>query len=119
MNVILINGDIKKEISCEDAEEVLNSLRNVFSKEQYISKISELHDILVQKILEDHNYKDFAELNSWAQMPINEYYAEANAIKSWYRETWLLIERYAGVVTEQSALTPEAFIDTLPVFSFP
>ena len=116
MNVILINGDIKKEISCEDAEAILKPLSEVFSKEQYISKISELHDHLVLKLLEENNYKDFAELNSWAQEPINQYYEEANAIKSWYRESWLLIERYADVVTEENAIAPAEFIDNLPKY---
>jgi len=119
MNVVLINGESTQEMSFEDAESILKPLSEVFSKEQYISKISELHDHLVLKLLEENNYKDFAELNSWAQEPINQYYEEANAIKSWYRETWLLIERYADVVTEQSALTPEEFINNLPTLNKP
>ena len=41
-------------------------------------------------------YTSFAELNLWAQEPTNEYYNEANAIKEWYRSTWMAIKAYSG-----------------------
>lgn len=110
----LINGDSVTEISNEAAEALLNA----WNKGMYISEVSHLHDELFNSILAQYNYTSFAELNSWAQEPINQYDEEAKAIKSWYRETWLLIEQYAEAVTEQTAMSAEAFIETLPAFTF-
>lgn len=108
--VRLIDGDSDTQISVADA----NALLNVWDKESHISEISLLHDELFNSILAQHNYTSFAELSIWAQEPTNEYYTEANAIKEWYRSTWMEINEYSEIVTEATATEPQIFIDNLP-----
>ena len=106
----LIDGDSVTEISVEDA----NVLLNAWNKEKHISEISLLHDELFNSILSEYGYTSFAELSIWTQEPTNEYYTEANAIKEWYRSTWMSIKAYSETVTEPTAVEPQAFIDNLP-----
>jgi len=113
--VQLIDGDTVTQISVADA----NALLNVWNKERYISEISHLHDEFFNSILLQHNYTSFAELSIWAQEPNNEYYTEANKIKEWYKTTWLLIKEYSELVTENTALVPEEFINNLPTLNKP
>ena len=111
--VRLIDGDSETQISIEDA----NALLNVWNKERHISEISVLHDDLFNTILAQHNYTSFAELTLWAQEPTNEYYTEANAIKEWYRSTWMDIKEYSETVTEGTAVEPQIFINNLEPFT--
>ena len=111
--VRLIDGDSVTEISVENANVLLNS----WNKESHISEINQLHDELFNSILAQHNYTSFAELSIWAQEPTNEYYAEANAIKEWYRSTWMEINEYSETVTEATAVESQSFIDNLPKLS--
>ena len=111
--VRLIDGDSDTQISVADA----NALLNVWDKESHISEISHLHDELFNSILSQHNYTSFAELTLWAQEPTNEYYTEANAIKEWYRSTWMEIKAYSETVTESTAVEPQTFIENLEPFT--
>ena len=108
--VRLIDGDSVTEISVENANVLLNS----WNKERHISEINQLHDELFNSILAQYNYASFAELSIWAQEPTNEYYSEANAIKEWYRSTWMGINEYSEIVTEATAVEPQVFINNLP-----
>ena len=111
--VRLIDGDTVTQISVADA----NALLSAWNKERHISEISGLHDELFNSILSEHNYTSFAELNLWAQEPTSEYYTEANAIKDWYRSTWMAIKEYSETVTESTAVEPQTLIDNLPKLS--
>ena len=111
--VRLIDGDSDTQISVADA----NALLNVWDKERHISEISHLHDELFNSILAQHNYTSFAELSIWAQEPTNEYYSEANAIKEWYRSTWMEIKAYSETVTEETAVVPQTFIENIEPFT--
>ena len=82
--------------------------------ESHLADISSQHDELFNSILAQHNYTSFAELSIWAQELTNEYYTEANAIKDWYRSTWMAIKEYSETVTEGTATEPQIFIDNLP-----
>ena len=108
--VRLIDGNTVTQISVADA----NALLNAWNKERHISEISHLHDELFNSILAQNNYTGFAELNSWALEPKNDYYSEANAIREWYRSTWMEIKAYSETVTEGTAVEPKTFIDNLP-----
>lgn len=111
--VRLIDGNTVTQISVADA----NALLNAWNKERHISEISHLHDELFNSILAQHNYTSFAELSIWAQEPTNEYYTEANAIKDWYRSTWMAIKEYSETVTEATAVDAQTFIDNLEPFT--
>lgn len=102
----LIDGDIVTNISEQKADTILNK----WTLENHLSEISERHDELFNKILEDYNYSSFAELSLWAQEPTNEYYEEANAIKEWYRTSWLAIKEYGETVTEATQKNIEQII---------
>ena len=111
--VRLIDGDSESQISIADA----NALLSAWNKERHISEISHLHDELFNSILSQNNYTGFAELNSWALEPKNDYYSEANAIKDWYRSTWMAIKEYSETVTEVTAVEPQTFIKNLQPFT--
>jgi len=111
--VRLIDGNTVTQISVADA----NALLNAWNKERHISEISHLHDELFNSILIQHNYTSFAELSIWAQESTNEYYTEANAIKDWYRSTWMAIKEYSETVTEATAVDAQTFIDNLEPFT--
>ena len=111
--VRLIDGNTVTQISVSAA----NTLLNAWNKERHISEISHLHDELFNSILQQHNYTSFAELSIWAQEPTNEYYTEANAIKDWYRSTWMAIKSYSETVTEATAVDAQTFIDNLEPFT--
>ena len=78
--------------------------------ENHLAEISQQHDDVFNKILEEYNYTSFAELGIWSQEPENEYYEEANAIKEWYRTSWLEIKDYGENVTEQTQKTLDQII---------
>jgi len=105
------NGD---RLVTQNEYDAIIASKYVWSKESHISEISLLHDELFNSILVQHNYTSFAELSIWTQEPTNEYYTEANAIKEWYRSTWMSIKAYSETVTEPTAVEPQAFIDNLP-----
>jgi len=111
--VRLIDGDSESQISIADA----NALLSAWNKERHISEISLLHDELFNSILAQNNYTGFAELNSWALEPKNDYYSEANAIREWYRSTWMEIKAYSETVTEETAVVPQTFIENIEPFT--
>lgn len=94
--------------------DLIMASKYVWSKETHLAEINQLHDELFNSILAQHNYTSFAELSIWAQEPTNEYYSEANAIKEWYRSTWMEINEYSEIVTEATAAEPQVFINNLP-----
>lgn len=116
---ILIDANGRREVSDEEATQILATINNQWTKDAHIVAINSLHDLLFEKTLTDCNYLSMSELALWAQSIDGEYYDEANALLAWYTSTYLTIEVYAESVTEQTAIAPEVFIGNLPVFSFP
>ena len=114
---IIIDENGRREVTDSEYATFMQSLNSVWNKEVHISEISRLHDELFNSILDQHNYTSFAELTLWAQEPTNEYYTEANAIKEWYRSTWMEIKTYSETVTEGTAVEPQTFIDNLEPFT--
>ena len=108
------NGD---RVVTQNEYDAIIASKYVWSKSAHISEISHLHDELFNSILSQHNYTSFAELTLWAQEPTNEYYTEANAIKEWYRSTWMEIKAYSETVTEETAVVPQTFIENIEPFT--
>lgn len=98
--------------------DLIMASKYVWSKEVHIAEINQLHDELFKSILSANNYIDMSELTMWAMLPDSEYRTEANAIKDWYKITYMLIEQYALTVNEENALESQAFIESLPAFTF-
>lgn len=110
-----------KYIVFDDEQEMeahISSNFNGWSKELHIARINQLHDIEFEKLISNRDYTSMSELSLWAQSADSEYYNEANALLSWYTSTYLTIEQYALTVNEGNALDPQAFIETLPAFTF-
>ena len=114
---IIIDNEGTRDVSNDVYEAYMNALISAWNKERHISEISHLHDELFNSILSQHNYTSFAELTLWAQEPTNEYYTEANAIKEWYRSTWMAIKEYSETVTEETAVVPQTFIENIEPFT--
>lgn len=114
---IIIDENGRREVTDSEYATFMQSLNSVWNKEVHISEISRLHDELFNSILAQHNYTSFAELSIWAQEPTNEYYSEANAVKDWYRSTWMAIKEYSETVTELTAVEPQTFIGNLEPFT--
>jgi len=107
--VRLIDGDSVREISATEASNLLN----VWNKQRHIAEINQLHDELFKSILSANNYIDMAELGIWAQQPDSLFRNEAIEIKAWYINTCEIICNYEETVTEETAVVPQTFIDSL------
>lgn len=108
--VRLIDGDSESQISIADA----NALLNVWNKESHIAIINNLHTQLFNEILISYNYLSMGELLFWQSDPLLEYYEESKAILEWYVKTYKLVTDYASVVTEETKIDPQEFIESLP-----
>ena len=108
------NGD---RLVTQNEYDAIIASKYVWSKSAHIAEINQLHDELFNSILSEYGYTSFAELSIWAQDPTNEYYTEANAIKEWYRSTWMEIKAYSETFTEVTAVEPQTFIKNLQPFT--
>jgi hypothetical protein len=105
----IIDEKGERLISQSEYDAIIAS-KNNWNLEAHLTDISQQHDDIFNKILSDYNYTSFAELGIWAQEPLNEYYEEANAIKEWYRNSWIEIKEYGDAVTEKTAKNIEQII---------
>jgi len=108
--VRLIDGDSDTQISVADA----NALLNVWDKERHIAVINDLHTQLFNDILISYNYISMGELLFWQSNPLSEYHQESKLILNWFVDTYKLIVDYASVVTEETKIDPQEFIESLP-----
>ncbi len=111
---IIIDNNGKREVSQEEYDIFLNSLSNTWNKENHISILNSLHTQLFNEILIYYNYLSMGELLFWQSDPLSEYYEESKAILEWYIKTYKLITDYASVVTEETKINPQEFIESLP-----
>lgn len=69
---------------------------------------------MFNEILISYNYLSMGELLFWQSDPLLEYYEESKAILEWYVKTYKLVTDYASVVTEETKIDPQEFIESLP-----
>jgi len=112
----LIDGNVESIVSQSDCDAIIAS-KYVWSKSALIAEINQLHDELFKSILSANNYIDMAELGIWAQQPDSLFRNEAIAIKAWYINTYEIICNYEETVTEQTAIEPTDFINSLPKYN--
>jgi hypothetical protein len=110
---IIIDENGRREVSQEEYSIFLNSLSNVWDKENHMAVINELHTQLFNEILVSYNYLSMGELLFWESNPLSEYYEESKAILDWFVNTYKLVTDYANVVTEETKINPKEFIDSL------
>ena len=108
--VRLIDGDSETQISVADA----NALLNVWNKERHVGIINEIHTQIFNDILISNNYISMGELLFWQSDPLSEYHQESKLILNWFVDTYKLIVDYANIVTEETKIDPQEFIDSLP-----
>jgi len=111
---IIIDENGKREVGQEEYDIFLNSLQSIWSKENHISIINELHTQLFNEILISNNYLSMGELLFWESTPSSEYHQESKLILDWFVSTYKLITDYANVVTEKTKIDPQEFINSLP-----
>ena len=108
------NGD---RLVTQNEYDAIIASKYVWSKEAHIAEINQLHDELFKSILSANGYIDMAELGIWAQQPDSLFRNEAIAIKAWYINTYEIICNYEETVTEQTAIEPTDFINSLPKYN--
>ena len=111
---IIIDENGRREVSQEEYSIFLNSLSNVWDKENHMAVINELHTQLFNDMLVSYNYLSMGELLFWESNPLSEYYEESKAILDWFVNTYKLVTDYANVVTEETKIDPQEFIESLP-----
>lgn len=110
---VIINNNEYLEVSEEVYQDWHNSLIIKYNKDLHIAEINQAHDELVKSVLSTYNYTDMSELVLWASQPDNMYHSEANSIIEWYRQTCIEIETYSNVVTENTQIPVNQFINNL------
>ena len=110
---IIIDENGRREVSQEEYSIFLNSLSNVWDKENHMAVINELHTQLFNDMLVSYNYLSMGELLFWESNPLSEYYEESKAILDWFVNTYKLVTDYANVVTEETKINPKEFINSL------
>ena len=114
--VRLIDGNGERLVAQSEYDLIMAG-KYVWSKETHLAEINQLHDELFKSILSANNYIDMAELGIWAQQPDSLFRNEATAIKAWYINTCEIICNYEETVTEQTAIEPTDFINSLPKYN--
>ncbi len=108
------NGD---RLVTQNEYDAIIASKYVWSKSALIAEINQLHDELFNSILSDNGYIDMAELGLWSQQTDSLFRNEAIAIKAWYINTYEIICNYEETVTEQTAIEPTDFINSLPKYN--
>ncbi len=112
----LIDENGERFVSQMEYDSIIAS-KYVWSKSAHIAEINQLHDELFKSILSANGYIDMAELGIWSQQPDSLFRSEATAIKAWYINTCEIICNYEATVTEQTAIDPIIFINSLPQYN--
>jgi hypothetical protein len=111
---IIIDNEGTRDVSNDVYEAYMNALISVWNKESYIAVINDLHTQLFNDILISYNYISMGELLFWQSNPLSEYHQESKLILDWFVDTYKLIVDYANIVTEETKIDPQEFIDSLP-----
>jgi len=114
---IIINQDGTKEVSQEEYDKNILPATSLWNKANHICTINVYHDEVFDRMLSENGYTDMAELSLWSQQPDSLFRSEATAIKAWYINTCEIICNYEATVTEQTAIDPIDFINSLPKYN--
>lgn len=101
----------------DEWEEFFSSLPKVWSKEAYLFEIETAVDNLVKNQLTDLWYASLGDLAATALNSKARWNEEAILVNEWQSKCYELFEDYKLSVTEQTALSTETFINSLPKFN--
>lgn len=114
-NARLFNGNHVIEFDTEqEKEDYFATIPVIWNKEAYIQQVNEAHNALFRSLYQERNYLSIGEISLWVDDA--EFGVEAKALRNWWNETCKEVANYLDDVTEESALTVEEFIQTLPTF---
>ena len=105
--------------SNEEREAYLSSLVVEWNKQAYCAELNEAHTQLLFDTYKRLGYLDYSEVESWARTERTDnrslqWKEEAQSIIEWYQDTCIYLYDYMDAVTEESALSIEVFLNTLP-----
>jgi hypothetical protein len=86
---------------------------NIWRKDDYVQKVSSMHDELFKSYYETYGYEGKDEIPLWFDNL--KYGEEAKALSDWYCSTWETLENHFEIVTENTA-DAEQIIKSLPPF---
>lgn len=98
--------------SLQEREQYISSLPKAWDKEEYCKQINEAHNALFESMYKALKYIDMAEIPLW--LDDSEFATESAALKIWWQQTYRTVNNYCDSVTEQTALSIEDFIASLP-----
>jgi hypothetical protein len=102
----------------DDYNEYLEYFANlpvIWSKDEYIQVVSNLHEELFKSYYETYGYEGRDEIPLWFNN--SKYGEEAKALSDWYCSTWESLDNHFEVVTEETA-DAEQIIKSLPIFQY-
>jgi len=110
--------------SAKEAESYRGSL-NAWSKESYSQEVNDAHSLLYQSLWQTRDYKDENEISLYADLVVDEntterqlqWKEEAITLRNYYLLTTDILYNYFDTVTEETAISVEEFIQTLPIFN--
>lgn len=110
--------------SQQEAERYWGSL-NSWSKESYSQQVNDAHTALYISLWQARDYKYESEINLYADLIVDkntterqlEWKQEAISLRDYYLSTVDILYNYFDIVTEETAIPVEEFIQKLPIFN--
>ncbi len=115
------NGDIEIYDSVDDMPAAVES----FDLDNYKHQVNDAHSLLYQSLWQTRDYKDENEISLYADLVVDEntterqlqWKEEAITLRNYYLLTTDILYNYFDTVTEETAISVEEFIQTLPIFN--
>lgn len=86
-----------------------------YEKETNNVLVEEAVDVYTEQTLTEYWYKSIGEVAAVIEVKTSPWNAEAIAINAWYNQCYEMLYAY---MNSTKIMTPEQFINTLPVFSY-
>jgi len=115
--VLFMDGDRVLMFATDlELENYMQNLPVVFDLSAHLIEVEAAVDALIESKLKQHWYKSLGDIAATALNTESRWNSEAVALNQWQGQCYELLEDYKLSVTEQTALSTEDFIDTLPKF---
>lgn len=109
----------------EEYDIFISSLPFIWNKETYTQQINDAHNFMYELLWKERDYKDENEITIYADLVVDEttterqleWKQEATSLKNYYLSTVDIIYNYFDIVTEETAIPVEEFIQKLPIFN--
>lgn len=107
----LPNGDVEIYEAAEDIPVVVYG----WDIDEYKLRVNDAHNALFRRMYNERNYLSIGELTLW----LNDvkYGDEALMLRNWWLQTCKTVEEYLSNVDEETAISIEEFIQSLPILA--